>query len=240
MARTAGAPGARAHRRRDVGGAGARDQPAAGRDRELRACGASAHRSARARPRAHRRPAQQAGWPGDSRRRCRDAPARSGAAACGRTEGDECPSRRCAPASTCCAWTANCARYGSNCVPSSRCRPRWPTRSICEQVMLNLLRNAMEACEVPRAGVAREITIEIRRDGINRSRSVSPTAAWASPKALWSRSSSPSIRPSPAAWASAWRSAASCCRPHGGALWAAHNPGGGALFQCLLPVATGD
>ncbi len=109
-----------------------------------------------------------------------------------------------------------------------------------QQVMLNLLRNAMEACEVPRAGVAREITIEIRRGGIDTvAISVADRGVGIAEGALEQVFESfYSTKPSGLGIGLA------ICRKlleaHGGALWAAHNPGGGALFQCLLPVATGD
>ena len=59
--------------------------------------------------------------------------------------------RRCAPASTCCAWNASCERSASNCVPTGL-PPALADEIHLQQVMLNLLRNAMEACEVPQAG----------------------------------------------------------------------------------------
>ena len=87
-------------------------------------------------------------------------------------------------------------------------------------------------CRVP---ASHEITIEIGRGGPNAVAVGSRTAAWASPKAIWSGCSSPSTRPSPAGLGIGLAICRKLIEAHGGALWAAHNPGGGAVFQFTLP-----
>ena len=144
----------------------------------------------------------------DARRRRGDAHSRHGAAARARPEGDR---RR--------ARGQGMRRHGQDGLRAARhpveLKPAGPLPVIVadeiqlQQVVLNLLRNAIEAMELPQPGAPREITIEVGLDGADAVSVRSPTAARASPKTIWSGSSTPSIRPSPPAWASAWRSAAS-------------------------------
>lgn len=108
-----------------------------------------------------------------------------------------------------------------------------------QQVILNLLRNAMEAVETPLAGVARSICIDIGR---NVSGAISVKVADRGPgiaegdlervfDAFYSTK------------ASGLGIGLSICRKlieaHGGELRASHNPAGGAVFEFTLPVAAG-
>ena len=81
-----------------------------------------------------------------------------------------------------------------------------------QQVVLNLLRNAMEALQ-PRTQPGdrqRDCSpVRVARMGPTRFSCRWRTAVWVSPKASWSVSSNPSIRPNQAGLASALRSAAS-------------------------------
>jgi PAS domain S-box-containing protein len=107
-----------------------------------------------------------------------------------------------------------------------------------QQVMLNLLRNAMDAVELPQPGVFREITVETGREG---------------PDTVWVQVADRGVGIAEGQLEHVFESFYSTkphglgiglaiCRKlieaHGGALWAAHNPGGGAVFRFTLPVAT--
>ena len=106
-----------------------------------------------------------------------------------------------------------------------------------QQVILNLLRNAMEAVELPHPGVSREITVEIGLDGADQVsvRVADRGAGIAAGDLEHVFESFYSTKPNGLGIGLA------ICRKlieaHGGALWAAHNPGGGAVFQFTLPVA---
>jgi C4-dicarboxylate-specific signal transduction histidine kinase len=78
-----------------------------------------------------------------------------------------------------------------------------------QQVILNLLRNAMEAVELSHPAGCREITIEIGRDGPDAVSVQVADRGAASPMATSNASSSRITRPNPPGWASASRSAAS-------------------------------
>jgi signal transduction histidine kinase len=107
-----------------------------------------------------------------------------------------------------------------------------------QQVILNLLRNAMEAVELPQSGVSREITIHIGLEGAD---AVSVQVA--------DRGAGIAEGDLERVFESFYSTKATglgvglaICRKlieaHGGALRASHNPGGGAVFQFTLPVAT--
>jgi len=109
-----------------------------------------------------------------------------------------------------------------------------------QQVVLNLLRNAMEAVELPRPGVERRITVETLADGAGgvtvRVADRGPGIAEGDLERVFE--SFYSTKPSGLGIGLA------ICRKlievHGGALWASHNPGGGAIFQFTLPATTVD
>ena len=109
-----------------------------------------------------------------------------------------------------------------------------------QQVILNLLRNAMEACEVPRAIMAREVVIELAHGGPEAIliRVADRGAGIAEDGLERVFESFYSTKPNGLGVGLA------ICRrlveAHGGALWATHNPGGGAVFHCRLPVAGSD
>ena len=106
-----------------------------------------------------------------------------------------------------------------------------------QQVVLNLLRNAMEAVELPRPGVSREITIEVGLDGADAvSVQVADRGAGIAEgdlervfESFYSTKST------------GLGVGLAICRKlieaHGGALRASHNPDGGAVFRFTLPVA---
>jgi PAS domain S-box-containing protein len=106
-----------------------------------------------------------------------------------------------------------------------------------QQVILNLLRNAMEAVEVPQPGVFRRISIETGLDGKGalsvRVTDRGPGIADGDLERVFESFYSTKPR--------GLGIGLSICRKlieaHGGALWASHNPGGGAVFQFTLPVA---
>jgi signal transduction histidine kinase len=106
-----------------------------------------------------------------------------------------------------------------------------------QQVILNLLRNAMEAVETPQPGVVRRIVIET---GFDAKGAVSvkvtdrgPGIAEGDLERVFE--SFYSTKPN------GLGIGLSICRKlieaHGGALWASHAPAGGAVFQFTLPVA---
>jgi PAS domain S-box-containing protein len=106
-----------------------------------------------------------------------------------------------------------------------------------QQVILNLLRNAMEAVETPQPGVVRRIVIET---GFDAKGAVSvkvtdrgPGIAEGDLERVFESFYSTKPR--------GLGIGLSICRKlieaHGGALWASHAPAGGAVFQFTLPVA---
>ena len=106
-----------------------------------------------------------------------------------------------------------------------------------QQVILNLLRNAMEAVELPRPGISREIAVELGRDGAD--------AVWVQ---VADRGAGIAEGDLERVFESFYSTKPSglgiglaICRKlieaHGGALWASHNPGGGAVFRFTLPAA---
>ena len=105
-----------------------------------------------------------------------------------------------------------------------------------QQVILNLLRNAMEAMSVPQPGVPKTITVETALRGAD---TVTVQVADRGPgipagdlervfESFYSTKSG------------GLGIGLAICRKlieaHGGALWASHNPGGGVVFQFTLPV----
>jgi signal transduction histidine kinase len=78
-----------------------------------------------------------------------------------------------------------------------------------QQVILNLLRNSIEAVEHQQSLVSREIEVDMGLCEPNTAFVSWRTVVEASPRATWSVSSSRSIRPSQTGWALGSRSAAS-------------------------------
>jgi signal transduction histidine kinase len=107
-----------------------------------------------------------------------------------------------------------------------------------QQVILNLLRNAMEAVELSRSGVAKEITIEIGLDGAEAvSVRVADRGAGIAEGEL-ERVFESFYSTKPRGLGVGLAICRRLVEAHGGALWASHNPGGGAIFHLTLPVAT--
>ena len=107
-----------------------------------------------------------------------------------------------------------------------------------QQVILNLLRNAMEAVELPHPGVVRLITIEVGLDGADAvSVRVADRGAGIAEGDL-ERVFESFYSTKPSGLGIGLAICRKLIEAHGGALWASHNPGGGAVFQFTLPVAT--
>jgi signal transduction histidine kinase len=106
-----------------------------------------------------------------------------------------------------------------------------------QQVILNLLRNAMEAVELPRPGSSREIAVEIGRDGVEAvSVQVADRGAGIGEGDL-ERVFESFYSTKPSGLGIGLAICRKLIEAHGGALWASHNPGGGAVFRFTLPVA---
>ena len=106
-----------------------------------------------------------------------------------------------------------------------------------QQVVLNLLRNAMEAVELPHSGVSREIRIEVRLDGADAvSVQVADRGAGIAEGDL-ERVFESFYSTKPTGLGVGLAICRKLIEAHGGALRATHNPGGGAVFQLTLPVA---
>jgi signal transduction histidine kinase len=105
-----------------------------------------------------------------------------------------------------------------------------------QQVILNLLRNAMEAVELPRPGISREIAVEIGRDGVEAvSVQVADRGAGIAEGDL-ERVFESFYSTKPSGLGIGLAICRKLIEAHGGALWASHNPGGGAVFRFTLPV----
>ena len=106
-----------------------------------------------------------------------------------------------------------------------------------QQVVLNLLRNAMEAVELPHPGVSREITIEVGLDGADAvSVQVADRGAGIAEGDL-ERVFESFYSTKPTGLGVGLAICRKLIEAHGGALRASHNPGGGAVFRFTLPVA---
>jgi PAS domain S-box-containing protein len=107
-----------------------------------------------------------------------------------------------------------------------------------QQVILNLLRNAMEAIGLPQPGVVRRIAIEVGRDAAG---AVSVAVADQGPGIAeddLERVFESFYSTKPHGLGIGLAISRKLIEAHGGSLWAAHNPGGGAVFRFTLPVAT--
>lgn len=106
-----------------------------------------------------------------------------------------------------------------------------------QQVVLNLLRNAMEAVELPHPGVSRAIKIEVGLDGADAvSVQVADRGAGIAEGDL-ERVFESFYSTKPTGLGVGLAICRRLIEAHGGALRASHNPGGGAVFQFTLPVA---
>jgi PAS domain S-box-containing protein len=106
-----------------------------------------------------------------------------------------------------------------------------------QQVILNLLRNAMEAVDLPRPGSSKEIAIEIGCDGVEAvSVQVADRGAGIAEGDL-ERVFESFYSTKPSGLGIGLAICRKLIEAHGGALWASHNPGGGAVFRFTLPVA---
>ena len=106
-----------------------------------------------------------------------------------------------------------------------------------QQVVLNLLRNAMEAVELTHSSVSREITIEVGRDGADAvSVQVADRGAGIAEGDL-ERVFESFYSTKPTGLGVGLAICRKLIEAHGGALRASHNPGGGAVFRFTLPMA---
>jgi signal transduction histidine kinase len=104
-----------------------------------------------------------------------------------------------------------------------------------QQVILNLVRNAMEAVDLPRAS-ARSIAIQV---GLHDSSAVSVRVADRGPgiaEGDLERVFESFYSTKPRGLGIGLAICRKLIEAHGGALWASHNPGGGAVFQFTLPL----
>ena len=105
-----------------------------------------------------------------------------------------------------------------------------------QQVLLNLIRNAIEAMEQsPR----RELLIASRPDGELLEVFVADTGPGIAPEisaSCFSRSS----RPNATAWESALSISRSIVESHGGQIVVEPNPGGGTVFRFTMPCVTSE
>ena len=110
-----------------------------------------------------------------------------------------------------------------------------------QQVILNLLRNAIEAMSHPQSAAARVITVETALCGPDE---VSVRVVDRGPgiaEGDLERVFESFYSTKPGGLGVGLAICRKLMEAHGGALWAAHNPGGGAAFQFTLPVrAAGD
>jgi len=105
-----------------------------------------------------------------------------------------------------------------------------------QQVILNLLRNAMEAVERPEPGVVKRVTVGVGRDDAG---AVSVAVADRGPgiaEGDLERVFEPFYSTKPRGLGIGLAIGRKLIEAHGGALWAAHNPGGGAVLRFTLPV----
>ena len=102
-----------------------------------------------------------------------------------------------------------------------------------QQVLLNLMRNAIEPCRI---ASGRELLVATAATATTWSRSASPIPGPACRRRSPISCSSRSSRPSRTAWGSACRSPARSSRRMAGSIWVEPNPGGGTVFRFTLPA----
>jgi signal transduction histidine kinase len=106
-----------------------------------------------------------------------------------------------------------------------------------QQVILNLLRNAMEAVERPHPDVSKEITIEMGLDGSDKvAVQIADRGAGIAEGDL-ERVFESFYSTKPDGIGVGFAICRKLVEAHGGTLWASNNPGGGAVFRFTLPVA---
>jgi two-component system, LuxR family, sensor kinase FixL len=106
-----------------------------------------------------------------------------------------------------------------------------------QQVVLNLLRNAMEAVETVVPGAARQIDVAARLDGAG---AVLVEVADRGPgiaEGDLERVFESFYSTKPRGLGIGLAICRKLIEAHGGALWASHHPAGGAVFRFTLPVA---
>jgi signal transduction histidine kinase len=106
-----------------------------------------------------------------------------------------------------------------------------------QQVILNLLRNAMEAVELSHPGVVRLITIEARLHAPDQVSVQVADRGGGIPEGDLERVFESFYSTKPSGLGIGLAICRKLIEAHGGTLWASHNPGGGAVFQFTLPVA---
>lgn len=106
-----------------------------------------------------------------------------------------------------------------------------------QQVVLNLLRNAIEAVERAPPGGSKEIAIEIGSDGTAAVLVRIADCGVGIDEGDLERVFESFYSTKPAGLGIGLAICRKLIEAHGGALWASHNPGGGAVFQFTLPAA---
>jgi two-component system sensor kinase FixL len=102
-----------------------------------------------------------------------------------------------------------------------------------QQVLVNLIRNAVEAMdEMPR----RTLTLGVRRRGEQVEVSVADTGPGLPPE-VREKLFQPFVTTKPQGMGIGLSICRAIIQAHGGELWAEPNPGGGTIFRFVLPVA---
>src|SRR4030095_16313875 len=107
-----------------------------------------------------------------------------------------------------------------------------------QQVMLNLLRNAMEAVERPEANVSKVITVDVGLDGPDKMRVLVADRGAGIAEGDLQRVFESFYSTKPNGLGVGLAICRKLIEAHGGTLWASHNPGGGAVFCFTLPTAS--
>jgi signal transduction histidine kinase len=107
-----------------------------------------------------------------------------------------------------------------------------------QQVVLNLLRNAIEASAPERPGVPREITVEVGPSGPDALLVRVADRGAGIPEGELERVFESFYSTKPLGIGIGLAICRKLIEAHGGVLWASHNPGGGAVFQFTLPLHT--
>ena len=102
-----------------------------------------------------------------------------------------------------------------------------------QQVVLNLLLNAMDACQ---NGRARTVTVAVRAEGRAGVEVSVSDAGFGIPAGFEEKLFEPFFTTKPGGMGMGLSIARSIVAAHGGRIWAAGNPGGGATLRFVLPV----